>query len=98
MAHTLVEIWIRREGNVMTLDGFHAAGGVAGAISQTAEAIFEHRFDPVEREATKRLFLGKVKVWDEFSVDRACEIGKLAFDTVRRYQYLGQGEPSLACD
>lgn len=57
LAHALVETWIRREGNVMTLEGFYAAGGVAGAISQTADAIFEHRFDPAEREATKRLFL-----------------------------------------
>jgi WD40 repeat protein len=57
LAHALVETWIRREGNVMTLEGFYAAGGVAGAISQTADAIFEHRFDAAEREATKRLFL-----------------------------------------
>ena len=41
---------------------------------------------------------GKVKVWDELSIDRACKIGKLAFDSVRRRQYLGQGERSLACD
>jgi WD40 repeat protein len=41
---------------------------------------------------------GKVRVWDELSIDRACKIGKLAFDTVRRRQYLGQGERSLACD
>ena len=45
VAHALVETWIRREGNTLTLEGFHAAGGVAGAISQTADAIFKHRFD-----------------------------------------------------
>ena len=57
VAHALVETWLRRKGNLMTLEGFHAAGGVAGAISQTADAIYAQRFDPVEREATKRLFL-----------------------------------------
>lgn len=41
---------------------------------------------------------GKVKLWDGLSVDRACEIGAHAFDSVRQHQYLGQNERSLACD
>ena len=57
VAHALVETWQRRQGNMLTLEGFHSAGGVAGAISQTADATFEDRFDDTERAATKRLFL-----------------------------------------
>ena len=57
VAHALVETWIRRNGQTLTLDGFRAAGGVAGAISQTADMTFEHRFDDAEKEASKRLFL-----------------------------------------
>ena len=57
VAHALVETWSRRRDNVLTLQGFHEAGGVAGAISQTAEATFEQRFDDAERTATRRLFL-----------------------------------------
>jgi WD40 repeat protein len=57
VAHALVETWMRRQGSALTLDGFAAAGGVAGAISQTADATFEHRFNAVEQQATKRLFL-----------------------------------------
>jgi WD40 repeat protein len=57
VAHALVETWMRRQGNALTLEGFHAAGGVAGAISQTADATFEHRFNSIEQDATKRLFL-----------------------------------------
>lgn len=57
VAHALVETWSRREGNNLTLAGFRAAGGVAGAISQTADAMFEDRFDTTERAVTKRLFL-----------------------------------------
>jgi WD40 repeat protein/serine/threonine protein kinase len=57
VAHALVETWLRRRGNTLTLDGFAAAGGVAGAISQTADAIYEHHLNTVEKEATKRLFL-----------------------------------------
>ena len=61
VAHALVETWTRRQGNALTLDGFRAAGGVAGAISQTADATFEHRFNTAEKEATKRLFLRLVR-------------------------------------
>jgi WD40 repeat protein len=57
VAHVLVETWMRRQGNTLTLEGFREAGGVAGAISQTADATFEHRFSSAEKEATKRLFL-----------------------------------------
>ncbi|MGI9436105.1 MAG: protein kinase domain-containing protein [Geminicoccaceae bacterium] len=57
IAHALLETWARRERNTMSLKGFREAGGVAGAISQTADALFEQRFDPIEQNATKRLFL-----------------------------------------
>ncbi|HEU0220983.1 MAG TPA: WD40 repeat domain-containing protein, partial [Paracoccaceae bacterium] len=57
VAHALVETWLRRKGNSLTLQGYREAGGVAGAISQTAEATFEHRFSRSEQEVTKGLFL-----------------------------------------
>jgi WD40 repeat protein len=41
---------------------------------------------------------GVVRVWDELSIERACEIGRPGFDEVRRRQYLGEGERSVACD
>ena len=57
VAHALVETWSRRKGNTLTLEGFRAAGGVAGAISQTADAIFIDQFNAIERKTTERLFL-----------------------------------------
>ena len=57
MAHALVETWNRRQGAALTLDGFRQAGGVTGAISQTADAIYKERFNEIERKATQRLFL-----------------------------------------
>jgi len=38
-----------------------------------------------------------VKLWNELSVARACEIGGYAFDETRRRQYLGNTERSVAC-
>ena len=57
VGHALVETWLRRKGTTLTLEGYRAAGGVAGAIAQTAGAIFEQRFAPDEQEAARRLFL-----------------------------------------
>ena len=41
---------------------------------------------------------GRISIWDELSIERACEIGGPAFDATRRRQYLGGDERSLACD
>lgn len=57
VGHALVETWKRRKGATMTLEGYRAAGGVAGAIAQTADVTFEQRFNPAEQEAARRLFL-----------------------------------------
>lgn len=57
IAHALVETWVRRRGNVLTYEGFEEAGGVAGAISQTADETYQHRFDAHEQGAARRLFL-----------------------------------------
>jgi tRNA A-37 threonylcarbamoyl transferase component Bud32 len=40
LSHVLYESWARRDGRVLTLAGYREAGGVRGAIAQTAEEIF----------------------------------------------------------
>jgi WD40 repeat protein len=40
MSHALLEAWRRRRGNALTLAGYQAAGGVRGALAQTAEAVY----------------------------------------------------------
>ena len=40
---------------------------------------------------------GRVKIWDQLSTARGCEIAGTTFDTVLRRQYLGQNEPTIAC-
>ena len=64
VSHALVETWIRRRGNVLTLEGFRAAGGVGGAIAQSAEHVYA-RLDPSERSAAPRLFLRLVALGDD---------------------------------
>ncbi len=57
MAHALVETWVHRDGNTLTLRDYQACGGVAGAISQTAESLYRHRFDASQREIARQLLL-----------------------------------------
>ncbi|MEX2553598.1 MAG: protein kinase [Actinomycetota bacterium] len=56
MAHALVETWVRRTGSTLTLAGYESAGGVAGAISRTADELWRG-FSSDERKAIRRIFL-----------------------------------------
>jgi WD40 repeat protein len=40
---------------------------------------------------------GYVRVWDDLSVERACEISRDAFDDTRRKEYFGDADVALAC-
>jgi hypothetical protein len=57
LSHALLETWKRRRGRLLTLSGYSAAGGVRGAIAETAEAVFRDQLDPQERALARRIFL-----------------------------------------
>lgn len=56
LSHALKETWRRRDGRLLTLQGYTAAGRVQGAIAQTAEAEFNLLL-PEERVLARNLFL-----------------------------------------
>ena len=60
LSHALVETWMRRMGSTLTLEGYQASGGMAGAVRQTADAVFDTVFTDEERRVAKRLLLGLV--------------------------------------
>ena len=64
VAHALMETWLRRRGSLLTLDGFRAAGGVAGALGQRADELYEMKLDDAERVAARRLLLRLVHAGD----------------------------------
>jgi WD40 repeat protein/DNA-binding SARP family transcriptional activator len=41
LSHALAETWQRREGRTLTVAGYRASGGIAGAIAQTAELLYQ---------------------------------------------------------
>lgn len=62
LEHALFQIWKRREGGRrLTIAGYHATGGVTGALEKHAEEVFAG-FNDAEREACRKIFLCLVQV------------------------------------
>jgi class 3 adenylate cyclase/WD40 repeat protein/RecA/RadA recombinase len=56
LSHALLETWRRREVRTLTLAGYHAAGGVHGAIARTAEHVYAG-LPTADQEHGRGLFL-----------------------------------------
>ncbi|MFC5144818.1 XRE family transcriptional regulator [Streptomyces aureoversilis] len=56
LSHALLETWRRRRGNTLTLGAFQAAGGIEGALAQTAEEVYAS-FDVPQQAAARQIFL-----------------------------------------
>lgn len=71
LSHALLETWRRRRGNVLTLDGFRAVGGIEGSLAQTGEAFYAD-LTPARQDIARHLF------------QRLTALGEGAEDTRRR--------------
>ncbi|MET9629527.1 AAA family ATPase [Lentzea sp. NPDC006480] len=56
VSHALLETWHRRRGNTLTLTGYQAAGGIQGALAQSAEAAYAS-LDEDQQRLAKQLLL-----------------------------------------
>lgn len=56
VSHAMLETWRRREGDHLTLDGYHRAGGARGAIAHSADKLLG-ALSAVEREVVHQVFL-----------------------------------------
>lgn len=74
LSHALLETWKRRQGRMLTLQGYADAGGVKKAIAQTAESVYD-RLSPEEQTIARGIFL------------RLTELGEGVQDTRRRVQF-----------
>ncbi|GHE97436.1 hypothetical protein [Streptomyces fumanus] len=69
LSHVLLETWRRRRGRVLTLAAYEAAGGLEGAVAQTAEEVYS-RLTPVQAAAARRVLLRLVTPGDGTSDTR----------------------------
>ncbi len=72
LSHALLATWERRRGHTLTLDGYHASGGVRGAIAETAESVFTDQLNQTQQDLARDVFL------------RLTELGEGTEDTRRR--------------
>jgi WD40 repeat protein len=73
VSHALLETWRRRRADVLSLAAYRGAGGIRGAIAQTAEQVFDG-FDPRQQRIARQMFL------------RLTALGEDTEDTRRRVQ------------
>jgi WD40 repeat protein/DNA-binding SARP family transcriptional activator len=56
LQHALLELWQHRASGRLTLEGYHATGGVDGAVAQRAQTIYA-ALTPQERIVARRILL-----------------------------------------
>ncbi|WP_372472293.1 nSTAND1 domain-containing NTPase [Jidongwangia harbinensis] len=54
VSHALLETWRQRRSEVLTVAGYEAAGGMSGAIAQTAESVYQG-LDERDRETVQQV-------------------------------------------
>src|SRR6185436_14651675 len=74
LSHALLETWKRRAGHRLTLKGYADAGGVRGAISHTAESVYQN-LSASEQAIARNIFL------------RLTDLGEGTEDTRRRASF-----------
>jgi len=62
LSHALFETWVRRRGTWLTHVGYSQAGGVHGAMAQSADALLDVELDDQDRSMAKRILLRLVDV------------------------------------
>jgi WD40 repeat protein/class 3 adenylate cyclase len=68
MSHALLETFHRRRGAEMTLSGYAASGGVAGAIAQTADTVYGE-LEPGDQALARSIFLRLTELGEEGAQD-----------------------------
>lgn len=63
LSHALLETWRRRRGRTLTLEGYHAASGLHGAIAQTADDLYAN-LTPGQARAARRILLSLITPGD----------------------------------
>ncbi|WP_344063637.1 BTAD domain-containing putative transcriptional regulator [Microbacterium pumilum] len=84
VSHALVETWVRREGSTLTVDGYEGSGGIAGAIAQSAETMYQSMRE-ADAVACRALMLRLIqRDVDSRSIRRTAQLAPLLADDQRR--------------
>jgi hypothetical protein len=89
LSHALLETWRRRRGRTLTLHAYEAAGGIHGAIAQTAEDLYTQLTGP-EADSARRILLRLITPGDG-TPDTRRPIDQAELDTVGPARHGTQG-------
>ncbi|MEV6871607.1 hypothetical protein [Amycolatopsis sp. NPDC051128] len=64
LSHALLETWRRRRGTTLALSGYHATGGIRGALAKTAEAEYSSLGEG-EQAIAQQLFLRLIELGED---------------------------------
>ncbi len=78
VSHALQETWRRRRGNTLTLAGYQAAGGVTGALANSAEHLYES-LTPSQQQHARQLFV-RMTALGEGTEDTSRRISRTELD------------------
>lgn len=87
LSHALLATWERAQRNQLTVAAYRAAGGLRGAISQSAEELYLD-LDDTERDLARRILCRLVNVEDDVPLTRRRM-------TTRELEQLGDGASSV---
>ncbi len=73
LSHVLLQVWARRSGNRLTVAAFQAAGGLEGALSRTADDVYE-RLSATHQDAARTLF-GRLVALGDGTEDTKRQVG-----------------------
>ncbi len=62
LSHALLETWKRRRGRELTFLAYNEAGGVRGAIAQTADIVYEYKLAMGQQSIAQRLFISLTEI------------------------------------
>ncbi len=79
LSHALRQVWLRREGRVMTVDGYRASGEIEGSVAQTAEEVYADLSDE-QRGPLRDILLRLVDVTDGVANGHRVERALVAID------------------
>lgn len=84
LSHAMQETWNRREGATLTVDGYRLAGGIPGAIAQSAEGAFR-ALSPDDQEVCRSLMMRLLdRAADGTTMRRRVPAAPLLADAARR--------------
>ena len=73
LSHALLSTWEHSHGGKLTVADYQASGGIQGAVTRTAEAVYD-ALGEGERDAARRLFLQLVHVTED-GMGTRCRVG-----------------------